>query len=69
MDIRKSDSKGRVSIGTPDKHYYVEYAESGIITLKPVPEMTINVFSPLANEQIVENVRKIMKNDHRGGTW
>lgn len=30
---------------------------------------SVTVFSPLAADQIAENLRKIMKNDHRGGTW
>lgn len=36
MDIRKADSKGRVTVGDPQTHYFSQRSDSGVITLRPV---------------------------------
>lgn len=36
MDIRKSDSKGRVTVGAPDTYYGVLRGPDGAITIAPI---------------------------------
>jgi len=39
MDIRKVDSKGRISVGSEQTHYSVTRHEDGSISLQPLPEV------------------------------
>lgn len=41
MDIRKVDSKGRVSVGNDQTHYSVTRHEDGSISLQPLPDIPV----------------------------
>lgn len=43
MDIRKTDSKGRLSLGTPSKAYEIIRGENGTIVLCPVKSQAMQV--------------------------
>lgn len=40
MEIKKSDSKGRLSIGEPGESYAVKRGDDGSIAVAPIPKLT-----------------------------
>lgn len=41
MNIKKTDSKGRINLGVPGQHYYVIRYENGSFKLNPVPAIHV----------------------------
>lgn len=68
MDIRKVDNKGRITAGEKGKHYYVEPGLNGAITLKPVPDIHIEINQPLvfSSEEMARNLSEVISRGEEG---